>query len=97
MRATLEAKRETMSTLTLRTRLAQTVACASLLAVHSVAEAAWPDDISLSSMPTYEGSRVLSTSTLSEAYTTLVRELGASIEVVPSAPRVRSVQAQKSL
>ncbi|MGC6494248.1 MAG: hypothetical protein ACON5B_15550 [Myxococcota bacterium] len=68
-----------MSTLTLRTRLAQTVACASLLAVHSVAEAAWPDDISLSSMPTYEGNRVLSTSTLSEAYTTLVRELGASI------------------
>jgi hypothetical protein len=54
-------------------------ALAFLLMLSPTAQAAWPEDVSVSSMTEYDGVRVLSTDVLSASYVELIRELGSTV------------------
>ena len=49
-----------------------------LIALLVTAEAAWPEDVTISGMTEHNGLRVADTEALADAYYDLVRELGAT-------------------
>jgi hypothetical protein len=49
------------------------------LLMSTSAEAAWPEDVSISSMTSYEGITIVDRDALSTSYTQLIRELGVAV------------------